>query len=323
MADLGPSRAGQDQKRSPAESGARHHARRFVRTTLGDRGDVGGRPARLTPHLVVSVPWFKPPQASHKTQTRSCCSLCLGIGWEGEGARGGPTTLRAPLVFRGRRGRGTTLASALANGWPRHSAQRAHGGDGPTVFAHAKRGPRGHRVEAEELALPLGPLAGLAQVEEPGVRGGEAGGRRGLGQRTMAINYRSHFAYRIDAWDADGENVIEHLAGVEDLQVAMATYLAACQRWPGTPITLRQGTRVIEDSRRNCGVRECRLARLPPRRMNSRRSHSITSSARASSVGGTSRPSTRAVWRLMTSSNLLACTTGRSVGLAPLRMRPA
>ena len=66
----------------------------------------------------------------------------------------------------------------------------------------------------------------------------------------MAINHRTRFAYRIDAWDADGENVIEHLAGVEDLQVAKATYLAACQRWPGTPITLRQGTRVIEDSRR-------------------------------------------------------------------------
>ena len=70
-----------------------------------------------------------------------------------------------------------------------------------------------------------------------------------MGQKEMAINYRSRFAYRIDAWDADGENVIEHLAGVEDLQVAKATYLAACQRWPGTPITLRQGTRVIEDSR--------------------------------------------------------------------------
>jgi len=25
---------------------------------------------------------------------------------------------------------------------------------------------------------------------------------------------------------------------------------AACERWPGTPITLRQGARVIEDSRR-------------------------------------------------------------------------
>jgi hypothetical protein len=34
------------------------------------------------------------------------------------------------------------------------------------------------------------------------------------------------------------------------LEVAKATYLAACQGWPGTPITLRQGTRVIEDSRR-------------------------------------------------------------------------
>jgi hypothetical protein len=66
----------------------------------------------------------------------------------------------------------------------------------------------------------------------------------------MAKNYRSRFNYRIDAWDADGENLIEHLAGVEDLQLAKATYLAACQRWPGTPITLGQGTRIIEDSRR-------------------------------------------------------------------------
>ena len=66
----------------------------------------------------------------------------------------------------------------------------------------------------------------------------------------MAINYRTHFAYRIDLWDPDGENVIEHLAGVEDPQVAMATYVAACQRWPRAPITLRQGSRVIEDSRR-------------------------------------------------------------------------
>jgi hypothetical protein len=50
--------------------------------------------------------------------------------------------------------------------------------------------------------------------------------------------------------------------------------------------------------------------------------HSITSSARASSVGGTVRPSILAVSALMTSSNLLACTTGKSAGLAPLRMRP-
>jgi hypothetical protein len=49
-------------------------------------------------------------------------------------------------------------------------------------------------------------------VEEPGLRCGEAGGGGGLEQTEMAINYRSRFAYRIDAWDADGENVIEHLA---------------------------------------------------------------------------------------------------------------
>ena len=42
--------------------------------------------------------------------------------------------------------------------------------------------------------------------------------------------------------------------------------------------------------------------------MNSRRSHSITSSARASSVGGTLMPSALAVFRLMTSSNLVGCT---------------
>src|SRR5262249_14839052 len=48
--------------------------------------------------------------------------------------------------------------------------------------------------------------------------------------------------------------------------------------------------------------------------------HSITSSARASSVGGTARPSACAVLRLMTSSNLVGCTTGRSAGLVPLRI---
>jgi hypothetical protein len=50
--------------------------------------------------------------------------------------------------------------------------------------------------------------------------------------------------------------------------------------------------------------------------------HSITSSAMARSDGGTVRPSMRALWWLMTSSNLLDCTTGKSAGLEPLRMRP-
>ena len=51
--------------------------------------------------------------------------------------------------------------------------------------------------------------------------------------------------------------------------------------------------------------------------------YSITSSARASSVGGISSPSALAVLRLMTRSNLVGCTTGRSAGFSPLRIRPA
>src|SRR5262249_30159889 len=46
--------------------------------------------------------------------------------------------------------------------------------------------------------------------------------------------------------------------------------------------------------------------------------HSITSSARASSVGGISKPSALAVTRLTTSSNLVGSATGRSAGFSPL-----
>src|SRR4051812_32639859 len=52
------------------------------------------------------------------------------------------------------------------------------------------------------------------------------------------------------------------------------------------------------------------------------RTHSITSSARARSVGGTVKPSAFAVLRLMTNSNFTDCMTGSSLGLSPLRMRP-
>src|SRR5262249_34053184 len=48
--------------------------------------------------------------------------------------------------------------------------------------------------------------------------------------------------------------------------------------------------------------------------------HSITSSARASSAGGTVRPSALAVLRLIASSNFVGCSTGRSVGFVPLRI---
>jgi hypothetical protein len=49
--------------------------------------------------------------------------------------------------------------------------------------------------------------------------------------------------------------------------------------------------------------------------------HSITSSARARSVVGIVMPSALAVLRLITSSNRLGCSIGRSEARAPLRMR--
>src|SRR5215469_483234 len=49
--------------------------------------------------------------------------------------------------------------------------------------------------------------------------------------------------------------------------------------------------------------------------------HSITTSAATSSLSGTVRPSALAVLRLMTSSNLVGWTTGRSAAFSPLRMR--
>src|SRR5262249_790574 len=51
------------------------------------------------------------------------------------------------------------------------------------------------------------------------------------------------------------------------------------------------------------------------------RDHSITSSAVCRNGSGMVRPSAFAVLRLMTSSYLVGCWTGRSLALAPLRIR--
>jgi len=48
--------------------------------------------------------------------------------------------------------------------------------------------------------------------------------------------------------------------------------------------------------------------------------YSITSSARAISIGGIVTPSALAVFRLITSSNLVGCSTGKSSGFAPWRI---
>src|SRR5262245_36305690 len=79
---------------------------------------------------------------------------------------------------------------------------------------------------------------------------------------------------------------------------------------------------------------DCWLALLRPRRERpshrhaaeqrdefATAAHSITSSARASKVGGTSRPRAFAVFRLITVSYLVGVCTGRSAGFSPFKIR--
>src|SRR5262245_48542898 len=71
---------------------------------------------------------------------------------------------------------------------------------------------------------------------------------------------------------------------------------------------------------RPCRERPCRRRSAEQRDELAATDHSITSSARASNVGGTVMPSALAVVRLMTRSNLVGCSTGISAGFAPRRI---
>jgi hypothetical protein len=60
---------------------------------------------------------------------------------------------------------------------------------------------------------------------------------------------KTHFAFRIDIWDDSGNSIVEHVAGVDDFEVAEAIYRAAVARWPAARIILRRGVRVVHDTR--------------------------------------------------------------------------
>jgi hypothetical protein len=55
-----------------------------------------------------------------------------------------------------------------------------------------------------------------------------------LQEGAMAIKTRTHFTFRVDTWTPDSESIVEHVAGVEDYQVALATFRAACERLTGS-----------------------------------------------------------------------------------------
>jgi hypothetical protein len=62
------------------------------------------------------------------------------------------------------------------------------------------------------------------------------------------VKTKTHFTFRIDIWDDAGGEIVEHVACVDDFEVAQASYDAAVRRWPAARITLRQGARVVRDT---------------------------------------------------------------------------
>jgi hypothetical protein len=84
-------------------------------------------------------------------------------------------------------------------------------------------------VDLDAPRLRLGPLSFIG---EPG---------------WWVLHQSTHFPFRIDVWDDQGDSVERHVAGVDDLETAVATYWSACRRrWPKAKITLRQEARIIE-----------------------------------------------------------------------------
>src|SRR5262249_4940122 len=71
-----------------------------------------------------------------------------------------------------------------------------------------------------------------------------------------------------------------------------------------------------------CSRRERPRRRAAQQRDKLAPSHSITSSASVSRLSGMVSPSALAVLMLMTKLNLVGCSTGKSLGFSPLRMRP-
>jgi hypothetical protein len=59
----------------------------------------------------------------------------------------------------------------------------------------------------------------------------------------------THFKHTIDQLDSAGE-ITETFAAVDDYGVAEVLWRAAIELWPDATIILRQGARVVHDSRR-------------------------------------------------------------------------
>ena len=76
-----------------------------------------------------------------------------------------------------------------------------------------------------------------------------AGGRAAHQEQESAQHGRGQRPEKWRRYRGGPQAVVQPVADIDDLAVAVETYEAACKRWPGKCFTLRQGSRVIADSR--------------------------------------------------------------------------
>src|SRR5499427_6744212 len=128
-------------------------------------------------------------------------------------------------------------------------------------------------------------------------------------QRMRAINVaRGPVIVRLDVASFRPTQTLQRLAERRNARLCLRIALGKAHQHadPPHPLALLRACRERPRSRR---AAEQRDERAPL--------HSITSSARASSMGGIVRPSALAVLRLITSSYLVGACTGRSAGFSP------
>ena len=156
-------------------------------------------------------------------------------------------------------------------------------------------------------------------------------GAKGESKFSALTAARGNFCGRVDHRNAFCGDCCANARRVADASSAEPIRNARCLiwslhgDWTGRGLSARRPPGPISALPPNSGhlltASACRYhATFGPMHQGELHRYSITSSARASSVGGTSRPMALAVLRLMTSSNLIGCSTGRSYGFAPLRI---
>ena len=61
----------------------------------------------------------------------------------------------------------------------------------------------------------------------------------------MSMKTRTYFVFRVDIWDTTGDNMVEHVVGLDDFEIAEATYRVAVARGPAARISRASGWGMI------------------------------------------------------------------------------